>query len=291
MARFVSLLGSGFAEAALITLAALGFLLTYRATGVVNFAQGDLITLGAYLALWGVTTLQMPSVAAYLFTIVLMFAIGVVLERLAYAPLRGRSVHVVVISTFGAAIVIRSLLSLWKGADPQSLESPLQGKTLDVFGGIITYQRVAIIIVCGILVFALSLTMNRTPFGRQLRALADNPDVARLHGVRTTQLSMLAFALSAALAGVAAVLIAPVGAFDLTLGFAVMLNGFAAAIIAGNRSIWGVAAVALMLGIIENVIGGYVFREYKDAYPFILLFIIVVTRPQGLFGGHAHARL
>jgi branched-chain amino acid transport system permease protein len=290
MARFVSLLGSGLAEGALTTLAALGFILTYRATGVVNFAQGDLITLGAYLALWANTTLDAPVVGGYAISIVGLFVIGMLLERLAYAPLRGRSVHVVVMSTFGAAIVIRALLGIWKGADPQSLDSPLTGKVLRIAGGAITYQRVAIIVVALVLIVALALMISRTSFGRQLRAIADDREIARMHGVRTSTLSMLAFGLSGALAGVAGVLIAPVGAFDLTLGFGVMLNGFAATIIAGTRKLGGVVVAGFILGCVEQVFGGYVFRDYKDAYPFLLMIFIVVIKPAGLFGGTVSER-
>ena len=292
MDRFISLLGAGLAEGAIITLSALGFVLVFRATAVVNFAGGDFITLGAYLALWGITTLELPIWIAYAMTIVLMFLIGVALERTAYAPLKGRSIHVMLLSTFGASIVIRAGLSLWWGADPRGLDSPIPDDVVRIAGGVITYQRVAIIVVTLLLVTVLTTVMARTSVGRQLRALADDAEVARLNGVRTSRFTMLVFGVSGALAAVAALLIAPVGAFDLNLGFSVMLNGFAAAIIAGNRSYWGLVLVSFGLGVIEQTFGGYVFRDFKDAYPFLLLILIVVLRPQGLFGGSSvRARL
>lgn len=285
MARFISLLGAGLAEGAIITLSALGFVLVFRSTAVVNFAGGEFITLGAYLGLWGVATLDLPIGVAYLMSIAIMFVIGVALERTAYAPLKGRSIHVILLATFGASIVIRSGLSLWWGADPRGLESPIPDEVIRIAGGVITYQRIAIIVVTLILVGVITTVIAKTNIGRQLRALADDAEVARLQGVRTSRYTMLVFGVSGALAAVAGLLIAPVGAFDLTLGFSVMLNGFAAAIIAGNRSYWGLVLVSFGLGLIEQTFGGYIFRDYKDAYPFLLLIIIVVLRPQGLFGG------
>src|SRR5262249_50750859 len=132
---FVSLIGSSVAEGAVITLSALGFVVILKATGIANFAQGDLITLGAFLGFWAtdntaglggvhaVNGLHLSLGFGYLVVLVLMFFIGVAVERAAYAPLRGRDVHVVVIATLGAALIIRTLLSLWQGGDYRSLRS------------------------------------------------------------------------------------------------------------------------------------------------------------------------
>ena len=114
-AKFWSLLAAGVSQGAIVALAALGFLIIFKATGIVNFAQGDLITLGAYFALWLSRDEDWPILLAYAGAIVIMFGVGVVLERVAYAPLRGRSVHVVVIATLGAAIIIRTAVALWLG--------------------------------------------------------------------------------------------------------------------------------------------------------------------------------
>ena len=133
VSNFTALLASGLAEGAIAALAAVGFLLTYKATGVINFAQGALITLGAYVAIWvtqkdGMFNLgALDPVPGYLVTIGIMFIVGMVLERLAYAPLRGRSVHVVVIATLGAAIVVQAFIGLWQGTTPKFLDSAGRG--------------------------------------------------------------------------------------------------------------------------------------------------------------------
>lgn len=291
MATFLNLFASGIATGAIVTLAALGFLITYKATGVVSFAQGDMITLGAYLGVWAAKDLDAPILLAYAVAIVAMFGVGVVMERIVYAPLRGRSVHVIVITTLGAAIVIRALINLWRGADPQYLDSPLRGKVLRVGGAVITYQRVAIVIVTAIVVIALIWAFDRTQTGRQVRALAADRDTARLYGVRAARLSLMAFGLSGALAGLAGVLLGPVGNFDLTLGFSVMLGGFAAAVLGGFGSLGGVVAGAMLIGLAEQLVGGYWLRDYKDAYPYVLMILVIALRPTGLFAKGGHARL
>jgi branched-chain amino acid transport system permease protein len=289
LSTFVALLASGLAAGAIAALAAVGFLITYKATGVVNFAQGDLITLGAYVAIWvtqkegmfGVGALDL--VPGYVVTVLIMFAIGMVLERLAYAPLRGRSIHVIVITTLGAALVLRAVIGLWQGTTPKFLDSPLRGEVVGIAGANISQQRVLIIVVTAIVVSATIALFALTNFGRQLRATANDRETAKLCGVPVNWLSMLAFGLSSALAGVAGILLAPLGSVDLTLGFNFMLLGFAAAVLGGFGSIGGVVVGGLAIGLTEHLFGGYVGRDFKAMYPFILMLIVIALRPQGLF--------
>src|SRR6476620_11510838 len=256
---FVALLGAGLAKGAIVSLAALGFIMIMKATGIANFAQGDLITVGALLGLWA-TSKTAPAVDGlglslgfgYLLTLVLMFLLGVVIERVAYAPLRKRSpdIHVVVIASLGVAIVIRTLMALWQGSDPRFLQSWFNvGGTLEDFAffkdgaltinvgfldindAVISAQRVVIIVVTAIVVLFIMWLFARTSFGRQVRAIAADRETARLYGVKASRLSMLSCGISAVLAGLAGLLIGPLGTFDLTLGFGYMLLGFAAAVL------------------------------------------------------------
>jgi len=297
MSNFVALLASGLAVGAIAALAAVGFLLIYKATGVVNFAQGDLITLGAYIAIWltqkegafGLGALGL--VPGYVVTILIMFLIGMGLERVAYAPLRGRSIHVIVITTLGAALVLRAFIGLWQGTTPQYLDSPVRGDVLKVAGANISSQRVLVMVVSAIVVITTILLFQFTQFGRQLRATAADRDAAKLCGVPVNWLSMLAFGLSAALAGLAGILLAPLGSVDLTLGFNFMILGFAAAVLGGFGSIGGVVVGGLAIGLVQYVFGGYVLRDYSAIFPFVLMILVIAVRPQGLFARGALRRL
>jgi branched-chain amino acid transport system permease protein len=251
-----------------------------------------MITLGTYLAIWLVQDHKWPYLLGYIAAIAMMFGIGVVMERVAYAPLRGRSVHVVVIATFGAAIAIRALLGIWQGTTPRGLNSPFKNKTWEVAGAVIPQQRIAIFVVTIAVVLVMLWLFNRTQFGRQVRAVADDTETARLQGVPVNRMSMIAFGQATALAGLAGVLIGPSQSVDLNLGFGVMLGGFAAAILGGFGSLGGVVVGGFMIGLAEQLAGGYCVRDYKSAYPFVLMILVIAFRPEGLFSrGGAHGRL
>jgi branched-chain amino acid transport system permease protein len=316
---FVALTGAGVAKGAVVALAAIGFLMIQKATGIANFAQGDLITLGAFVAFWATDQaglaengLGLSLGLGFVLTIALMFVIGVGIERVAYAPLRGRDIHVVVIATLGVAVIIRTLLALWQGTNPRFLQSWFNpGSDLANFGpfengvltisfeplgiddAVISAQRVAVIVVTAVVVVATMLLFSRTSFGRQVRAIAADRETARLYGVRANRLSMLAFGISAALAGLAGIMIGPLGSFDITLGFTYMLLGFAAAVLGGFGSIGGVVIGALMIGLTEELLGGQLIPmvvgdealRYRSALPYVLMLVVIAIKPQGLFGG------
>lgn len=323
--QFVALLGSGVAQGAIVSLAALGFLMIQKATGIANFAQGDLITLGAFLAFWatdhtGIAKdgLGLSLGVGIVLTLVIMFGIGVGIERVAYAPLRGRDMHVVVIATLGIALIIRTLIGIWQGSMPRSLRSWFSsGESLQSFfifkdgvlrlsigflgihDAVISAQRVIIIVVTAVVVVAVMLLFSRTSFGRQVRAIAADRETARLYGVRANTMSMLSFGIAAALAGLAGILIGPLGSFDLSLGFSYMLLGFAAAVLGGFGSIGGVVVGALMIGLTEQLFGGYmlpifvqkvlhgdplIVLRYRSVFPYLLMLIVIAVRPQGIFG-------
>ncbi|MCU1429958.1 MAG: amino acid/amide transporter rane protein 1, family [Actinomycetia bacterium] len=291
MARFVALLASGIAFGAVMALVAAGFLVLYKATSVVNFAHGSLVTLGAYLAVWSIADLGMPTLLGYAVALVLMVGVGVCLELIAHAPLRGRSHLVVVIATLAASVVIEALISLWQGSTPRVLATPVGSRTLKVFGANIAAQRILIVVVAAVAIAILMLVFQRTSFGRQVRALAADPEAAQLQGVRVRRVSIAAFAISSFLAGLAGILIAPLTAVDLTFGFTLMLTAFAAATLGGFGNLPGVIVGGLVIGLVQQVAGGYVFRQYADTLPFVVMFVIIAVRPQGLFSGVGGTRL
>jgi branched-chain amino acid transport system permease protein len=287
--RFVALLVSGISDGAVTALAAIGLLVLYKATGVINFAHGDLITLGAFLGVALVDDHGLGYFAAMAVMLVVMAAVGVGFERVAVAPLRGKSVHVVVIATLGLALAIRAIIANWQGNDPKRLASPVSEGVTSVLGAAVNHQRFLIVGLATAVLVLTSLFFARTRYGRQVRALAADRDMARLSGVRASALSMGAFAVSAALAGMCGMLIAPLTSANLLLGFGVMLNAFAAMIIGGFGSIRGVVIAAVLIGLVERVIGGYVLTDYASALPFLFMIFAIAYRPEGLFGAREHA--
>jgi branched-chain amino acid transport system permease protein len=278
----IALLASGIAYGAVLAIVALGFVLLYRSTGIVNFAHGAFVTLGTYVAVWAIKTVGMPTALGYVTAIALMFCVGVIIERTAFAPLRGRSPLVVVIATLAASIVIKGFISVWQGSKPKHLPSPVSGRVLTVAGAQIAVQRLVIIGVAAVLVAVMVLLFTRTSIGRQVRALAADAETAQLYGVRVRTVSILAFGTSAAMAALAVVLVAPVTAVDLNFGFGLLVSAFAAAVLGGFGSIGGVTVGALVIGLIQKLLGGYILTEYSAALPFIVMLIVIAIRPQGL---------
>jgi branched-chain amino acid transport system permease protein len=279
--RFIAILMSGISQGSIYALVALGIVLLQNATGVINFAQGDLVTLGAYVGFWLLVQHGWGQVPMYLGMLVLLFAAGVGIERLGYAPLRNRPPLTIVISTFALGVGIRSAIVLWQGADPHNLPSPFGIETVDVLGAHVSAQSIltiAVTIVVGILLFAF---VQRSALGRQVRALAADRETAILQGIRVRRLSPLIFGLSAALAGLAGVLEAPQIGLTPTMGFGLLLSSFAAVILGGER-LGGTAFAAMFVAIAQALATAYIAPNYSDAYPFLILVIVLAVRPQGL---------
>ncbi len=291
VSRLITILAGGAVEAAGVALVAVSFLLIYKATGAVNFAQGDLVTLGAYLGYWTITELGLPLPVAWAVTLTLMFVIGLVLERVAYAPIRERSIYVVVISTLGMALVIRAGLGLWFGNQPKNVASPAGFGVVEVAGARIPRHDLLLVAVAAAAIAAVIAVFTRTAVGRRVRALATDRMAARLQGVRVARTSMVAFGASAALSGLAGLLLAPRVALTLNLGFAPMLTAFFAAILGGFGRLGGVVAGALVLAMAEHLGAGYLSPAYAEVYPFLLMLAVIAVRPGGLFGSELRARL
>ena len=289
--NFVSYMSAGISEGSITALAALGFLLTHKATGVISFAQGAFVTLGAYIAVWASRDQGWPLLLADLFAIAAMFVVGVASERVAYRPLRGRSIHVVVIATFGISEIVIALIGVWQGTQPKGL-SPIVDGTFELGGAVIPWQRLIILLVTLFTVFAMVMLFKSTQFGRQVRAVAADRETAQLCAVPVGRLSIISFGIAGALAGLAGVLIAPVGGIDLHFGFLIMLGGFYAAILGGFGSLGGVVVGGFMIGFVQYVIGSYWWVNYQQVLPFILLIGIIAIKPTGLFTkGQTHGRL
>lgn len=282
MAKFIALLASGLAVGAVLALVSMGFVVLHKATGVMNFAHGDLVTLGAYLALWANVSLSLPIVAAYCLSIVILLGIGVLIERVAYAPLRRRSPTTVIVATLAAAIVIEGLISVWQGATPKSLSSPVSNDVVTVLGAHVPAQDFLVLGVATLAIGGLVLLFHRTGFGRSIRAMAFDPETAQLQGIRVRAISMVAFGLSAGLAALAGVLIGPLSSINLTFGFDLMVTGFAAAVLGGFGSLGGVLAGSMLLGLVQQVLGDYLWASYSTTLPFVVMLLVITLRPSGL---------
>jgi branched-chain amino acid transport system permease protein len=274
---------SGIEAGAVYGLIGVGFSVSYRTTGVINLAQGELVALGAYLA-YAFWSAGLPLVLA-----VPASAVGVglfmgIVERVAWRPLYRRGAVYPIVSSVGLSVAIQAAISLIWGPAPLVLPS-LVSKTPMELGGlrITAAQLTALVIAVLLCVFTVWL-INRTKVGRGMRTLARDQEVAALFGINPSRLFFVAFALSGVLAGAAGGLIGPDQGLTPTMGLPLGLAGFAAAVVGGLGSAEGALLGGMLIGVIGNLAVLYMTPSYKDAVAYALLIVVLIARPQGLLG-------
>lgn len=292
MDRFVALSFAGLAQGSIAALIVLGVVLLHNATGIVNFAQGDLLTLGGFLGFWLVVDHGWAWFPAYAAVIAMVFGVGVLIERVGYAPLRKQSHLAVMISTFALALGMRSLLILKFDSTNRSIPPPI-GKTSDVVkiaGARVPYQTFLILAVTITLFLVMMFVLHYTSIGRQLRALAVDRETALLQGIRVDRLTVVVFGLSASLAALGGLLTASMIPMGPSVGFSLLLASFAAVVIGGFDRIDAAVAAAFAVALAQQYLAGYFSASYVEAYPFLILIVVLVLKPEGVVKGLAGVR-
>jgi branched-chain amino acid transport system permease protein len=277
------LLLSGVAMGCIYALVALGFVLIYNATGGLNFAQGELVMLGAFLFYAGLDAGLGPLLAVAA-ALVGMALLGYVFQRLVFYPLRERPWFFFVIATIGFSIVARNAALLIWGPNTLQVPSFFASGVVTIAGATLAPEKAAIVVVT-LVVLALQYALFfYTDTGRRMRAAAQNAEMAQLLGIRPKRMIALTFMLSAVLAGIAGILLAPVFMIDPQMGGSVILKAFIAVIIGGFGSIPGAVVGGLLVGVLEILVAVYVSSAYKDSIAFAVLIFFLVAFPRGLFG-------
>lgn len=290
MQEILQYLFSGLTNGAVYAVIALGFSLLFSTTGLINFAQGEFVMLGALslVSLW--KGLKLPLPVALVLSTAFVAAVGVLLERLAIRPVRKPHPIVLVIITIGASIFLRGVGMLGWGKDAHSTPSYVAGAPLELAGATILPQSLCILAAVLVTVVALGLFHRKTLTGRAMLACAISRKAAWLMGIPTERMVLLAFGISAGMGGMAGLLIAPVTMSSYDMGAMLGLKGFCAAMLGGLGSSWGALVGGLLLGILEALGVGFVSSGLKDAIAFLLLLLILYLRPSGLLGAKAVQR-
>jgi len=284
LAQLLQYIISGLTSGAVYALIALGFGIIYNATTIINFAQGEMVMLGALCAI-SIYHLFPSLPVAFLGSIIIVSLVGLVFERLALRPVRDPAPITLIIITVGGAVFIQGVAMLVWGKDAYPLP-PFSGNTpLHLGPATILPQNLWVLGLTLVLVIALEAFFRLTLVGKAMRACAYNPRAARLVGISQGRMVQLSFALSAALGAGAGILIAPLtlGVYD--MGLMLGLKGFSAAIIGGLGSLLGGVLGGLLLGLAESLTSGLISSGYRDAVAFLLLLVVLFLKPQGLMGG------
>jgi branched-chain amino acid transport system permease protein len=283
MAEFLQFLLSGVTVGAVYALVALGFIIIYNASGVVNFAQGEFVMLGGMLTVF-IFEAGIPLPLAALVAIIITAAAGVALNKLAIEPARGAPVVSLIIITIGASIFIRGLTQTVFDKQLHTFPAFSGDKPLAIGGATILPQSVWVIAGALAIFVALWLFFTRTLIGRAVLATANNRIAAQLVGINTNYIMALSFALSAAIGALAGVLVTPITLTSYDIGIALALKGFAAAMLGGMGNPKGALVGGLLLGILEAMTAGYLSSQYKDAAAFVVILAVLFAMPQGIFG-------
>jgi branched-chain amino acid transport system permease protein len=296
--QYMQLALDGLSGGSIYALIGLGFVVIHDVTGIINFAQGEFVMLGAMLSVtFDNLSFPLPPVPKLLLAIVLALLVttlvGLGLERVAIYPARRSPVVTLIIITVGADISMRALALLVWGTRPYFLPAfstlGLADLTLRWGDLIVQAQFLWIWGVGAIILAALFLFFERTLTGKALRACAINRKAALLMGISPSRMSLLAFGLAAAIGGLSGIVMAPTTRPTYDMGLILGLKGFVAAIMGGLVSLPGAVVGGLFLGVAENIGAGVSSAGYKDIIAFVLLILILLFRPQGIFGGAAKA--
>jgi branched-chain amino acid transport system permease protein len=289
-AEFLQYLFSGVTTGAIYALVALGFTLVYNASHVINFAQGEFIMIGG-MATLSLMVMGVPMPLAIGLAILLAAVLGALLHQLAIAPARQADVVTLIIITIGASIFLRGLAQVIWGKEYHALPSFSEQESIEVMGAVMYTQSLWILGVATLLVLALALFFTRTLVGKAILATSMNRQAARLMGVRIQFVVMLAFTLAAVLGAVAGAVASPITLTSYDIGIMLGLKGFVAAAIGGLGSGVGAVVGGLLLGIAEAMTAGYISSDYKDAVAFLLILVILLFMPRGLFGSRVAERV
>jgi branched-chain amino acid transport system permease protein len=280
----LQLLFSGLGIGAIYALVALGFILIFRATSVVNFAQGEFSMVAAYLMVVFAVDLGWPYWLSFLVAIAGMALLGAIFNLGVYYPLRNRTFLPVIISTIGASIFLANTVLALYGPQPQVLPGWFDTPGIQLGPVYLDSQYLLIIGVTILLVGFQYWFFEHTLLGKKLQATSQDKEMAALLGIPVATMIMITFVYSAVLGGIAGILVAPVLFVSIQMGSTIALKAFAATIIGGFGDVAGAIVGGFALGIIETFGAAYISVPYKDAFAFLVLILFLAFRPQGLFG-------
>jgi len=322
MSTFLQQLINGISLGAIYSLIALGYTMVYGVLKLINFAHGDVYMVGAFMGyylanglgargaqaigqsadgliargLLGSGTME-PSLITALVVMLLAMAIcaalGVIIERFAYRPVRKYSRLTALITAIGVSLLLENGGQVVFGADPKFFPELFKKRNIDLFGGAsINSADIIVLVIAIALMIGLQLVVFRTKTGRAMRAVSFNLQSAKLMGINTDRIIMFTFALGSALAAAAGVLVAiRIPRIDPLMGILVGLKAFVAAVLGGIGNIPGAVLGGLLIGITETMVVGYLSPTYKDAVAFAILILILLFRPSGLLGSVAQEKV
>ena len=284
---FLQFLVTGLSLGSVYAIIALGYTMVYGIAKMLNFAHGDIIMVGAYIAYFAMGKYNVPSFMAVLVSVFVCTLLGILIERLAYKPLRKVSSLSVLITAIGVSYFLQNSAQLLWSSAPKMFTSIIPNNTVKLADGqlTITYLSILTIVVTLLIMVMLTVFVNNSKIGKAMRACSEDKDTARLMGINVDTTISVTFAIGSGLAAVAAVLYSSAyQSISPTLGSMPGIKAFTAAVFGGIGSMPGAFLGGLLLGVIETLVKAYLTTQLSDAFVFGILIIILLVKPNGLLG-------
>lgn len=276
---------SGISLGSVYAIIALGYTMVYGIAKMLNFAHGDVIMVGGYVAFCSSYYLNWPTIPAILFAIVVCTLLGIIIERLAYKPLRSAGSLAVLITAIGVSYFLQNAALLIWTSNPKSFPALFGSSSFTIGGATVTVTSLITIIVCVVIMIALNIFTSKTKIGKAMRAVSEDKGAAQLMGININGTISLTFAIGSGLAAIAGVLLCSAYPTLLpTTGSMPGIKAFTAAVFGGIGSIPGAMLGGILLGIIEIFAKAYISTQLSDAIVFAVLIIVLIVKPTGLLG-------
>lgn len=274
----------GLSAGSLYALVAVGLVTVFKATGIINFAQGDMAMLATFVAFMALTQSQIGYWGALLVGLLFAALLGAGLERVFMRPLLNAPHVSQVMVTIGVGMILNGLAGIQWGYEPSGFPAPIGGHPLVVAGIAISKDNIVILALAVLVMVVLFAFYRYTRTGVALRATAQNLVAARLMGIPVGTVFAVSWAVAALLSGLAGMLIAPVLSLDPTFMAEVQIKSFAAAILGGITSLPGAVVGGLLLGVLESLVAGFISTDMKNVFTFSLILLVLILRPHGIMG-------
>ena len=281
---------SGLALGCVYGLIALGFVLIFKATEVINFAQGEMMMIGAFVAYTLIAMLNVPFPLAFLLTIIICGCLGIILERVLIRPLVKESVVSIIMVTIGLSITLRAFAGMIWSYDTLDFPHLFSEEGVQIGGVVMAPVDIWVIFVTVGLVLLLYAFFRFTTVGISLQASAQNPLASLLMGISVKRVYAMTWAISGMVGAVAGIIVAPISFLNCNMGF-LGLKAFPAAVIGGFNSIPGAIVGGVIIGISENLAGIYLPLWFKDIFAYVIMLLVLMIRPEGIFGTHEQKKV
>ncbi|KOP80019.1 branched-chain amino acid ABC transporter permease [Cytobacillus solani] len=290
--EWIQQLINGISLGSIYALIALGYTMVYGIIKLINFAHGEVFMIGAFVGFYAIAGWGLGFFPALLLAMAVCAIFGVLIERIAYRRLRNATRIAALITAIGLSLLIQYVVIYFRGAQPEAYPDALSNKTFDLFGVQISSQSILILSVSIVLMILLQFIVHRTKIGKAMRAVSHDMDAARLMGINVNTTISATFAIGSALAGAAGVFF---GVYytkiEPLMGIIPGLKAFVAAVLGGIGIIPGAMVGGLVLGVVETIVSALGYSLWRDAAAFIILILILLFRPSGIFGKNAREKV